>query len=239
MRLKVTEDFVKVTVSAGIIQNMSSYRNVEVASIPNKNTGIVLQPFDKLQFDSNVTVYARTVGKDECIYGDTYLAIEPFKSGGKGGDCNPVGTIIAFVGNGSLPDKYLLCDGSALSRETYATLFSVIGTSFGKGNGSTTFNLPNLIGRFLEGNANAGTVKLAGLPNITGWVTYAYGVYRSLYGAFYSVAQNGTGSSASYPNVNLAQTVVYFSASNSNGIYGNSSTVQPPAVTTRFLIKYE
>lgn len=45
------------------------------------------------------------------------------------------------------PENYLFCDGSAVDRTTYATLFGVIGTTFGSGDGSTTFNLPDLGGR--------------------------------------------------------------------------------------------
>jgi hypothetical protein len=45
---------------------------------------------------------------------------------------------------GSIPDGYLLCDGSEVSRITYAQLFSVIGETYGNGDGTTTFNLPNL-----------------------------------------------------------------------------------------------
>ena len=47
----------------------------------------------------------------------------------------------------SAPSEYLLCDGSAVSRTTYASLFSAIGTTFGTGDGSTTFNLPDFRGR--------------------------------------------------------------------------------------------
>lgn len=45
------------------------------------------------------------------------------------------------------PEGYLFCDGSAVSRTTYATLFDVIGTTFGAGDGSSTFNVPDLSGR--------------------------------------------------------------------------------------------
>lgn len=55
----------------------------------------------------------------------------------------PTGAIMPFAG-ASAPSGYLLCDGAAVSRTTYATLFSVIGTSYGSGNGSTTFNVPDL-----------------------------------------------------------------------------------------------
>lgn len=56
----------------------------------------------------------------------------------------PIGCIFAFVGV-TLPSDMLLCDGSAVSRTTYSELFSVIGTYFGAGNGSSTFNLPDFI----------------------------------------------------------------------------------------------
>ena len=58
----------------------------------------------------------------------------------------PAGIIMPFAGNVA-PQGYLLCDGSAVDRTTYATLFGVIGTTFGAGDGSTTFNLPDLGGR--------------------------------------------------------------------------------------------
>lgn len=55
----------------------------------------------------------------------------------------PIGTISSF-GGASVPSGYLLCDGQAVSRTTYAELFAVIGTAFGTGDGSTSFNLPDL-----------------------------------------------------------------------------------------------
>lgn len=62
----------------------------------------------------------------------------------------PVGSIIAYAGL-TAPDGYLMCDGSAVSRDDYAELFAVIGTTYGSGDGSTTFNLPNTQGRTLVG----------------------------------------------------------------------------------------
>lgn len=52
------------------------------------------------------------------------------------------GTVIIWPGT-TVPDGYLLCDGSAISRTTYAALFAVIGTTYGPGDSSGTFNLPN------------------------------------------------------------------------------------------------
>lgn len=71
------------------------------------------------------------------------------------------GTVHLFSG-ASAPDGYLLCDGSAVSRETYASLFAVTGTAYGAGNGSTTFNIPNLQQRFPLGKAVSGTGSTLG-----------------------------------------------------------------------------
>ena len=57
----------------------------------------------------------------------------------------------------TIPNGYLLCDGRAISRQTYKTLFSVIGTTYGEGDGSSTFNLPDMRDRFPQGaNGNLG-----------------------------------------------------------------------------------
>lgn len=67
-------------------------------------------------------------------------------SGSITGDTLPIGSITAY-GNETAPANWLICDGSAVSRTAYADLFAVIGTKYGAGDGSTTFNLPNLKGR--------------------------------------------------------------------------------------------
>ena len=59
----------------------------------------------------------------------------------------PVGTVAPYAGATAPNADWLLCDGSAISRTTYADLFTIIGTTYGAGNGSTTFNLPDLRGR--------------------------------------------------------------------------------------------
>ena len=79
----------------------------------------------------------------------------------------PIGTIQAYGGASSaIPQGWLYCNGAAVSRTDYAELFAVIGTSFGTGDGSTTFNIPDLRGEFLRGagtnshtdQGNGGTV---------------------------------------------------------------------------------
>jgi microcystin-dependent protein len=67
-----------------------------------------------------------------------------------------IGEIKAFAGSAA-PTGTLLCDGSAVSRTTYSALFAVIGTNYGAGNGSTTFNLPNMKGKVPVGYNSAET----------------------------------------------------------------------------------
>ncbi len=71
--------------------------------------------------------------------------------GGGGGTSDVVAGTIQAYGGGGIPSGWLLCDGSAVGRTTYPELFSAIGTTFGPGDGSTTFDLPDLRGATLVG----------------------------------------------------------------------------------------
>lgn len=66
------------------------------------------------------------------------------------GSCVPTGTVVQFAGD-TAPNGWLICDGSAISREIYANLFELIGSTFGGGDGTTTFNIPNLKGKIPVG----------------------------------------------------------------------------------------
>jgi microcystin-dependent protein len=66
----------------------------------------------------------------------------------------PPGTIISY-GNSNIPLGFLTCNGAAVSRSAYAALFTAIGTTYGGGDGSTTFSLPDLRGEFLRGWDNS------------------------------------------------------------------------------------
>lgn len=140
------------------------------------------------------------------------------------------------------PDGYLVCNGANVSRETYADLFAVIGTTFGSGDGSTTFALPNLIDRFAQGSTTVGTVKSAGLPNITGSTQWEYMGYTDInkYDGAFGVNRDVTPYSGETEGGIYARRAypITFNASKSNSIYGNSSTVQPPALTLLPCIKY-
>lgn len=148
-------------------------------------------------------------------------------------DSNPVGTIIAVAYTG-VPEGYMHCNGAAVNRTTYVNLFNKIGTTYGAGDGSTTFNLPNTVARFLEGGIGAGTYYGAGLPNITGNIS---AFKSSIGGAF--VGSNNTNRYDGWEDDQDEYAVsTSFDASRSNSIYGASTTVQPPAMTVIYCIKY-
>ena len=86
---------------------------------------------------------------------------------------NPTGSIIMY-GAASAPSGYYLCEGAAISRSTYSALFAVVGTTYGAGDGSTTFNVPDFRDRapygastFTLGSKTAGEVNSSG-QNSTG-----------------------------------------------------------------------
>lgn len=71
------------------------------------------------------------------------------------------GTIAMYAGS-TVPSGYLQCDGSAVSRTTYSELFAAIGTAYGPGDGSTTFNLPDIAGRVLIGQSLSHAIGTTG-----------------------------------------------------------------------------
>lgn len=82
-------------------------------------------------------------------------------------DNTPIGTITMFGGS-TAPTKWVLCDGRAISRTDYADLFQIIGTTYGSGNGSTTFNVPDLRDRFPVGAGSSYNLNSkGGDPTVT------------------------------------------------------------------------
>jgi len=81
----------------------------------------------------------------------------------------PSGSLMPYAG-ASAPTGYLLCDGAAISRSTYSTLFGVLSTTYGAGDGSTTFNIPDLRGRVIAGQDDMGGSSANRLTGLTGGV---------------------------------------------------------------------
>lgn len=141
----------------------------------------------------------------------------------------PTGMIFPWPGD-TPPEGAIVADGRELSRTTYAGLFSIFGTTYGAGDGSTTFNVPDLDGRFIELTTDAGSVGQfvePGLPNISG--TFQGGDSNDgdgASGAFFWMSQ--TGSQLDGSHYRLDQ--VGFDASRSNPLYGASTIVQPASL---------
>lgn len=146
-----------------------------------------------------------------------------------------------FAGD-KAPDGFLLCNGQAVSRNAYAHLFTVIGTKYGDGDGSTTFNLPNMVEKFVEGGTASGTVKEAGIPNLTGafrgseWVGYPY---TTTNGIFEETAQAYWWPPTFDDTTENKDRIILYNvdASKVNAVYGKSNTVQPASVTMLYIIK--
>lgn len=162
----------------------------------------------------------------------------------------PVGSILMWgAGASSAPAGWCLCDGRALSRTTYKDLFNIIGTTYGKGNGSSTFNIPDFRGLFPRGLDNGrgvdsgrtlGTRQMSGVPNITGSINNVYGGYGTYTssGAFETIDfSRGTrgGGGGDPPNKNIS-----FDASRSSSVYKNGlKEVRPENLSVNFIIKIQ
>jgi microcystin-dependent protein len=127
------------------------------------------------------------------------------------------------------PTGWLLCDGSAISRTTYAALFALIGTTYGVGNGSTTFNIPDFRGRFplgvsgshalaSTGGAETHTLTEGELPSHT----HTYEKYSTLVQSWSETIPDGTGATAS--------------GSTGSAGSGQAHNNMPPFLTINFII---
>jgi microcystin-dependent protein len=120
----------------------------------------VQQNFDALLsiLNTNVILKDGTVAMDQPLQlsGDPVSALQAAPKQYVD-NAMPLGSIIAYGGASAPSSQWLLCQGQAVSRSTYASLFAVIGTAFGAGNGTTTFNVPALHGRSPMGYWSGGT----------------------------------------------------------------------------------
>ena len=154
----------------------------------------------------------------------------------------PTGCVTKYLGQGDVPKGWLECNGSAVSRTTYVDLFNVIGTTFGSGDGNTTFNLPDMRGRTPVGldtsdNDFNAIGKMGGdkshyhLSPLTWFsengnkvgTTNRYGLEKVYDRDFYGVNVNATEGSTSKEKL---------------GYYTSTSSSLQPYFVTRYIIKY-
>lgn len=108
---------------------------------------------------------------------------------------------IMMFGSNTPPTGWVLCDGSAISRTTYSDLFAVIGTTFGAGDGSTTFNVPNMKTRLPRGKdtgdtlgatGGADTINIAHTHTVNSH-THSIPSHTHGVGSFWATVTGGTG----------------------------------------------
>ena len=118
---------------------------------------IVMGGTGALKLPNGTTAQRPTAATGQIRFNNTTTEFEGYNGSAWGGLASgvPVGTILAHAAN-TPPTGFLECNGSNISRSTYATLFSTISTTFGVGDGSSTFALPDLRGQFIRGWANTG-----------------------------------------------------------------------------------
>ena len=208
--------------------------------------------------------------KIEILEGNTYrevsysqLPSSPYSEVAHNAILFPAGIIVPFAGEvESIPAGWMLCDGSEVSRTDYANLYDAIGVCWGTGNGSTTFNLPDLRGMFLRGvsgetendpDANervvlndnggntgnhVGSYQGDAIRNILGQHRMTAGVYSSIYdaidGAFYASDDHG-GKFAGGNGWANASGIVHFDASR---IVPTGSDNRPKNVYVNYIIKF-
>lgn len=165
----------------------------------------------------------------------------------------PTGTVLAYAANLE-PNGFFVCDGRAVSRTTYSQLFSVVGTTYGAGDGSTTFNIPDFRAKFLRGYGPSGAEGLDNLneadnggysggfgveqkeqlPNISGRLSFHASNYAS--GDAFTTSSGGSG-----PDCNAADSPALqanFNASNASPVYKAGAHNAPANYAVNFIIKY-
>ena len=175
-----------------------------------------------------IYIYSVTPQNAYAIKDSTSFNPEPVKVEAKNNSV-PIGTVIVWTKD-EIPEGWLECNGQAVNQDLYPDLFVLM------------HNVPDYRDRFLQGTNNeiVGKKIEAGLPNITGsYDNWNNGFSAGLIteGAFKNT-KRGRYIAADIASLGSGINV-QFDASLANSIYGNSSTVQPPAVTVKYIIKAE
>jgi microcystin-dependent protein len=141
----------------------------------------------------------------------------------------------------SAPTGYLLCAGAAVSRTTYAALFAIIGTTFGVGDGSTTFNVPNYSNRMPYGTTIGATGGSADAVVVSHTHTATVTDPGHLHGGVFivsgsTVGDNRTTNASSYNGFTATATTGITVANSTTGVSGTNANL-PPYLGINFIIK--
>lgn len=250
------DNFTELPYTSGTIQNISSQATVEICQDDTANTGLILSPGEWFSW-SNSTVYARSAWDYEPT---ARCAVVPFKEGGGSSDYGDYGDSVGHITwQLILQNNYLKLDGTPLANASndydellkFAQDNSLITSDatdkslFKYNSTNDVLTLPDYIGLVLQGG-NTVEEKEAGLPNIEGSFETFSGGRR---GIFYTSTINGVfeplhvmsyaADTSEGGSVTTACSGIKMDVSASNPIYGNSQTVQPPAITLIPQIKYK
>jgi microcystin-dependent protein len=152
----------------------------------------------------------------------------------------PTGGLIMW-GTSTAPTGWLLCDGAAVSRTTYAALFAIVGSTFGVGDGSTTFNIPNYVNRFPIGVGSTAALAATGGTNDAVVVSHTHTLTDPGHSHVANFVRNAGGafSSTSGSNLtNVASTNDAFTGITiaTAGVSGTNQNL-PPYLGINFIIK--
>lgn len=161
----------------------------------------------------------------------------------------PVGIVLAY-GSSNAPNGWLNCQGQAVYRGDYPDLFAVIGTTYGVGDGSTTFNLPNLSGRVVVGQGSGDGLTSRAMGSMSGVETHALNVNEmpshthtsnavgSTLGLMTADGQNTAGAgldaSAVEPNLFAAPAALSIDSAGSGAAHNNMQ----PFTVLNYIIRY-
>lgn len=201
--------------------------------VPSYNAAYDYIPGRVVIYDNNLykCIQANTSADPKAPSDSAYWSLIPTLAdelGFKTGD-------IKIQTTSTIPSGWLLCNGAGISRSTFSNLFTKIGTTYGTGDGSTTFNIPDLRDRYIIGaNTNAlGTYIAEQLPNIKGG-SDSWNRFESAFDALYLGNESNTNVA---PGSYTGYHGLFFDASRSTSTYVNAGKVYPLSLALNFIIK--
>jgi hypothetical protein len=149
----------------------------------------------------------------------------------------PPAAVLPYAG-ASAPEGWLICNGSAVSRTTYAALFAAIGTSHGSGDGSTTFNLPDYRWTFLRGAGSNISVTGSGTASSNQATFTSHGFNRTgVKARLSSGSLSGLAASTDYWVIVVDANTLAFATSKANAIAGTRAAIS--GANSAVIVQYE
>lgn len=222
---------IDVSINAGPVTTLANYA---LQAVPYAKQA---ENADHAVIADKATSADKAANADKAASADNATNAERAVNADKAGNGVPAGTMLAWAGpESTLPSGYLPCYGQAVSRTQYADLFKAIGTVWGAGDGSTTFNLPYTAGQFLRGadltrgdDPDAATRIAKYTGGATGGVTGSYQADEAQMRARVGNGSRGLGWGGNYQ-------IGWYAESTNETIGGNET--RPKNVAVEYIIKY-